>query len=204
MRGQAPGSPVVRSLCSWSSIASSKGPKSTCPRSARISRDSFPAASSLSSMLALISARSSTASFRVPTSSSSGTSSRASVSLSSSPTFSSRPPRSSCCFPLSSIRPGLYTIPIPSSALRGAAVVLTTSAPCGLAQQEGDRRDDQQGTYERHDGPDQDTIARPHQEEGARAGTSHDERDGPEQDEQQGLGMHAVHTALTLTWSPGL
>src|ERR687890_377408 len=177
MRGQAPGSPVVRSRCSWSSMAASKGPKSTSPRSAPISRDSSPAASSLASIPALISARSSTAAPRVPTSSSSGTSSMESVSFSSSPTFSSRPPRSSCCFPRSSISPGLYTIP--PSVPRGPALVLTTTGPRGPAQHEGERRDDQQRTYERHNGPDQDAVARSHQEKGGHTSTSHDERDGP-------------------------
>src|SRR5215211_5849066 len=180
-------------------MASSKGPKSTCPRSAPISRDSSPAASSLASMPALISARSSTAAPRVPTSSSSGTSSRASVSFSSSPIFSSRPPRSSCCLPRSSISLGLYTIPILSSAPGGSALVPTTTGPGRPAQHEGERSDDQQGPYERHNGPHQDAVTRSHQQEGGHAGTGHDERNSAEQDEQQGLGMQAVHTAHTLT-----
>src|SRR5215210_4971830 len=193
---------MVRSLFSCSSMASSKGPKSICPRSAPISRDSSPAASSLASMPALISARSSTAAPRVPTSSSSGTSSRESVSFSSSPTFSSRPPRSSCCFSRSSISLGLYTIPAPSSALGRPALVLTTTGPRRPAQHEGECRDYEQGSQERHDGPDQYTVARSHKHKGHHAGTGHDERDGPYQDEQQGLGMHAVHAAPTPTSLP--
>src|SRR5215211_3447946 len=144
-------------------MASSKGPKSTSPRSAPISRDPSPAVWSLASMPALISARSSTASFRVPTNSSSGTLSNESVSSSSSPTFFSRPCRSSCCFSRSSISPGLYTIPTPSSALGSLTLVLTTTGPCRPAQHEGERRYYEQGGQERHDGPDQDTVAGSHQ-----------------------------------------
>src|SRR5215212_7034112 len=140
-------------------MASSKGPKSTCPRSAPISRDSSPALSSLASMPALISANNSTASPKVPTSSSSGTSSRESVSFSSSSTFSSRPPRSSCCFPRSSIGSGLYTIPAPPSAPGRPALVPTMTALCGPAQQEDERRVHQRASRERHNTPVKDTIA---------------------------------------------
>src|ERR671910_2816181 len=126
-------------------MASSKDPKSTCPRSVPISRDSSPAVSSLASIRALISANSSTAWPKVPTSSSSGTSSRESLGFSSSATFSSRPPRSSCCFPRSSIGSGLYTIPTPSSAPRRPALV-----PTMTAQQEGERRIHQRASRERH------------------------------------------------------
>src|SRR5215212_2821153 len=142
-------------------MASSKGPKSTCPRSAPISRDSSPALSSLASMPALISANSSTASPKVPTSSSSGTSSRESVSFSSSSTFSSRPPRSSCCFPRSSIGCGLYTISTPSSAHGRPALFPTMTPLCSPAQHEGERRDHQRASRESHSTPVTDTIALP-------------------------------------------
>src|SRR5919107_5524735 len=124
-------------------MASSKGPKSTCPRSAPISRDASPAVSSLASMPALISAKSSTASRKVTTSSFSGTSSRESVIFSSSSTFSARPLRSSCCFPRSSIGSGLYTIPTPSSASGRSALVPIVTAFCSTARHECEVRDHQ-------------------------------------------------------------
>src|SRR5215210_3204178 len=193
---------MVRSLLSWSSRASSKGPKSTCPRRSPISRDSSPAASSRFSMRVLISARSSTASSRVPTNSSSGTSSSESVSFSSSPTFASSPLISSCSFPRSSITEGLYTIPATSSAPRSPAPPLTTVDPGGAAEEEGERRDREQRGHEGQDGPYHNAVPGQHQQEGGHAGARHHERDAPKQDEQQCLGVHAVHATLTLL--PGL
>src|SRR5687768_17938639 len=115
-------------------------------------------------MRVLISARSSTASLRVPTRSSSGTSSRESASFSSSPTFASRAPESSRSPLRSSIRKGLYTIPATPSA------VPTAVAPRGPAEDKGDDRDHEQRSHKRQYGPDQDTVSSPHQQECGHAG----------------------------------
>jgi len=67
---------------------------------------------------------------------------------------------------------------------------MTSSGP---TQDEGKRRDQQQRSHERQNGPYQNAVPRSHQQEGGHASTRHDERNGPEQDEQQSLGMHAIH-----------
>lgn len=96
--------------------------------------------------------------------------------------------------------PGRRAIPLPGSALRGSGLPGSLPPARGPAQEHTERRDYQHGDHERQDRPEQETVPGPHQQERGHAGDRHDERDGPDQDEQQGLGVYAIHA----TSSPGL